>query len=53
MDIPITRAKKSKLRLFKEFEYIDLIPYSISLLMLLGDVYLIIIYTRLAHIGIN
>jgi hypothetical protein len=31
-------SQKRKLRLFKEFEWLDLIPYSIALLLLLAEI---------------
>ncbi|CAN5387797.1 hypothetical protein BH09BAC6_BH09BAC6_33710 [soil metagenome] len=39
MDIP--REHPEKLRLFKEFELPDLIPYALTLFMLMGYVYLL------------
>ena len=52
MDIKIERPKKTRLRLFKEFQYIDLIPYSIALLLLIGEVYLVYLFNRLPLYGI-
>lgn len=40
-----TRAKK--LRLFKKFEYIDLIPYAIALVLLLAELYILFQFIRL------
>ena len=39
MDIKLTKSKKSKQALFKEFEFIDLIPYSLALIMIVGQIY--------------
>ena len=39
MDIKIADSKKSKYTLFKEFEYIDLIPYSIACIMIILLIY--------------
>jgi hypothetical protein len=47
MDIPVQKTRKGKYRLFKEFEYIDLIPYSICLLMVFGIAYYLILIFRL------
>jgi hypothetical protein len=46
MDIQIQKGKQ-KLRLLKEFEYLDLIPYSISLVMVLGIIYFLILIYRI------
>lgn len=53
MDTKIISTRKSKLRLIKEFQLIDLIPYSIAFLMLLGDIYLILKFTHLPYVGID
>lgn len=37
----IIHSGKQKPRLFKEFEYIDIIPYSIALLLLLAEGYIL------------
>jgi hypothetical protein len=47
MDIPVQKTGKGKYRLLKEFEYIDLIPYSVCLLMVSGMVYYLILIFRL------
>jgi hypothetical protein len=39
MDIKIVNLKKSKYTLFKEFEYVDLIPYAIALIMIFLLIY--------------
>ena len=41
MDYPIANAKRTKFRLFKEFDYLDLIPYTIAASMLCGSVYIL------------
>lgn len=41
MDFKVINAKTSKHTLFKEFEYFDLIPYSIALVMLIGTIYFV------------
>ncbi|MXV49933.1 hypothetical protein GS399_03040 [Pedobacter sp. HMF7647] len=41
MDIPIPHGHKSRFRFIKEFEYIDLFPYSICLISIIGEIYLI------------
>jgi hypothetical protein len=53
MDIRIIHPKRVKYRLFKEFEYMDLIPYSIALLMIAGEIYLIKAFVSLPYIGIG
>lgn len=46
----ILPKQKSKLTLFKSFEYLDLFPYSIAVLMLCGEVYILLAFIKLfAH----
>jgi hypothetical protein len=47
MDIEVQKVKKARYRLIKEFERADLIPYFISLLMLLGIIYFILLFKSL------
>jgi hypothetical protein len=47
MDIPVQNTRREKHRLLKEFEYIDLIPYSICLLMVLGIIYFLVLIFRI------
>ncbi len=41
MDYPIQKSGKAKLKLFQEFHYLDIIPYSIAVLMLSGSIYIL------------
>jgi hypothetical protein len=47
MDVTIQKAKKTKHRRIKAFERADIIPYFISLLMLIGIVYFIYLFKGL------
>ena len=49
MDRKITAPTHRKLRLIKEFEYLDLFPYSIALLMLSGSIYIITAFIAVTH----
>lgn len=53
MDIPISQPKKRRLKLFQEFQWFDIIPYSISLFMIIGDIYLVRIYVQLSHTALQ
>jgi hypothetical protein len=48
MDRMIT-PKGKKFRLIKEFEYLDLFPYSIALLMLSGSIYIMCAFVAITH----
>jgi hypothetical protein len=47
MDIAVRKGKKVTYRLIKEFEPADVIPYFISLLMLLGIIYFVLLFKSL------
>ena len=49
MDRKITAPGRSKLRLIKEFEYLDLFPYSIALLMLSGSIYIMLAFIAITQ----
>ncbi|WP_170971119.1 hypothetical protein [Ilyomonas limi] len=49
MDRRIAAPKRRKLRLIKEFEYLDLFPYSIALLMLSGSIYILSAFVAITH----
>lgn len=49
MDYHIKHVKHNKIRLFKEFHYLDLIPYSIALLMVFGECYILMLFLRISH----
>lgn len=49
MDRWIIKQKKSSVKLLKEFEYLDLFPYTIALLLALGEVYIITSFIAIAH----
>jgi len=49
MDRRIAAPKHRKLRLIKEFEYLDLFPYSIALLMLSGSIYILSAFVAITH----
>ena len=49
MDYPIHTSKRNKIKLFKEFQFLDLIPYSIALLMLCGECYIIVSFLKIVH----
>jgi len=47
MDIQLPRSKKSKRVLFSPFEYADVIPYTIALLMIGGLIYFVFLFCHL------
>ena len=47
MDYPIANAKRTKVTIFQEFHYLDLIPYSIAVLMLSGSIYMLTVVIEL------
>lgn len=49
MDRKITASKGNKFRLIKEFEYLDLFPYSVALLMLSGSIYIMCAFIAITH----
>ena len=49
MDRKLTAPTRSKFRLIKEFEYLDLFPYSIALLMLSGSIYIMLAFIAVTH----
>ena len=49
MDYPLTHAKRNKIKWFYGFQYLDLIPYSIALLMMAGSVYIITMVIEITH----
>jgi hypothetical protein len=49
MDRKITAPGRKKLRLIKEFEYLDLFPYSIALLLLSGSIYIMLAFIAISH----
>jgi len=49
MDRKIAAPKNKKLRLLKEFEYLDLFPYSIALLLLSGSIYIMCAFIAITH----
>jgi hypothetical protein len=49
MDRKIADPKHGKFRLIKEFEYLDLFPYSIALLMLSGSIYIMCAFIAITH----
>ncbi len=42
MDYPILPSHSMKVKWFQGFHYLDLIPYSIALLMMTGSVYIVV-----------
>jgi hypothetical protein len=49
MDRRIAAPKHKKLQLIKEFEYLDLFPYSIALLMISGSIYILSAFIAITH----
>ena len=49
MDRSIKNQKPAKFTWFKAFEYGDLFPYTIALLMAGGEVYILTTFISLAH----
>lgn len=49
MDRKIAAPRRKKFRFIKEFEYLDIFPYSIALLMLSGSIYIMIAFIALTH----
>jgi len=49
MDRKIAAPERKKIRFIKEFEYLDLFPYSIALLMLSGSIYIMIAFIAITH----
>ena len=49
MDFKIENARRSKIRLFQEFQYLDLIPYSLALLLLIASLYIIVTFENIVH----
>jgi hypothetical protein len=41
MDYKLTPTKRTKIRIFQQFSYLDLIPYSLAVTMLLASVYIV------------
>ena len=44
MDIPISKTKKAKWILVSRFQTADLIPYTIALLMVAGNIYFVFLF---------
>ncbi len=49
MDRKITAPEHRKFKFIKEFEYLDLFPYSIALLMLSGSIYIMCAFVAITH----
>ncbi len=49
MDRIINNSKHTKTVLFKEFEYLDLVPYSIALILLIAEVYILTAFITLSQ----
>jgi hypothetical protein len=49
MDRKIAAPRHKKMRLIKEFEYLDIFPYSIALLMLSGSIYILNAFIAITH----
>ena len=49
MDRKITLQKHAKIAIFKEFEYLDLFPYSIALFMLGGTIYILNAFVTITY----
>lgn len=49
MDRKIAAPKHKKFRLIKEFDYLDLFPYSVALLMLSGSIYILSAFIAITH----
>lgn len=52
MDYPITNRKSNRVKLWKAFHYLDIIPYSLAILMIFASLYIIsmtIELTRCPH----
>jgi hypothetical protein len=49
MDRKITAPERRKFRLIKEFEYLDLFPYSIALLLLSGSIYIMLAFITISQ----
>lgn len=50
MDRYIGKQEK-KIFLFKEFEYLDLIPYTIALILLVMEIYIVLQFIQLSKQG--
>ncbi len=48
MDRQIDPADKKE-NLFKQFEYIDLMPYGIALVLLIGELYILFQYLKIVE----
>jgi len=49
MDRKIISKKQAKFLLFKNFEYLDLFPYTIALLLACGEVYMLTSFIKIAY----
>ena len=49
MDRIIRHEKNATFSWFKEFEYLDLFPYTIALIMILGEVYILNEFVSIAR----
>ena len=49
MDRIINNSKNTKTVLFKEFEYLDLFPYSIALILLIAGTYILNAFVTLSQ----
>ncbi|CAN5208313.1 hypothetical protein BH11BAC6_BH11BAC6_00230 [soil metagenome] len=49
MDRKITKRDQNRFSIFKNFEYLDLFPYSIALVLLLADIYILNTFLVISH----
>ncbi len=49
MDYPLPPGKRNRQKAMCHFQYLDLIPYSIALLMMTGSVYIVITVIELTR----
>ncbi|MGN6616806.1 MAG: hypothetical protein ACTHJ5_06475 [Ilyomonas sp.] len=48
MDRIIPHSKRKRWNLFKDFQYLDIFPYSIALILLAGDIYILNQFIKIA-----
>jgi hypothetical protein len=49
MDRMITHGKRSKFSFFGEFEYLHLFPYTLALLMVAGEIYILTAFINISR----
>ena len=49
MDRMLTPSERTKFRFIKEFEYLDIFPYSLAVLLLAGNIYILSAFVEITR----